>query len=293
MFRTAVITDEISQDLSAAVRIAKQYGLDALEIRSVRNKNPFEMTRDDVSDIQQLTADAGLHVCAVASPLFKCDLHDEREYRAHIDGFARCADMAHTLGTDLIRGFTFWNEKCFGRALPEILERFTPVVRIAKAEGVSIVIESEPSVNTDNMERLAQFLDALNEPCVAALYDAGNEIADPAAPPPFPDGYERLGKWIRHVHLKDIRRAPSGAMFEPALIGEGSVDYQGLIDRLKSDGYDGHVSVETHYRIRKQQMEDDLLVRPQGDSFSEGGEEATKMYLDILRDRYHWQEKKC
>jgi len=290
MYHTAVITDEISQDLNRAVLIAKQYKLDALEIRSVGNKNPFEMNRDDVASIRQITKKAGLPVCAIGAPLFKCGLYNEEEYRAHVDGFARCADMAHTLGTNLIRGFTFWNEKRFEQVLPDILERFVPIVRIAKTEDLTIVIESEPSVNTDNMERLARFLEVLNEPCVAAIYDAGNEIADPSAPPPYPNGYERLGKWIRHVHLKDIRRAQSGAMFEPALIGEGSVNYQGLLDRLRDDRYEGCVSVETHYRVRSSQMNDDLLVRPQGDSFSEGGEEATKLYLNILRDRYHWQE---
>ena len=272
------------------MRIAKQYGLDALEIRSVRNKNPFEMNGDDVASIRQISEEAGLPVCAIGAPLFKCGLYNEEEYRAHLDGFKRCVDMAHALGTSLVRGFTFWNEKRFEQVLPDILKRFDPVVRTAKAEGVTIVIESEPSVNTDNIERLDRFLEALNEPCVAALYDAGNEIADPSAPPPYPDGYERLGKWIRHVHLKDIRRSQCGAIFEPALIGEGSVDYQGLLNRLRDDRYDGYVSVETHYRVRSRQMDDDLLVRPQGDSFSEGGEEATKMYLNILRDRYHWQE---
>ncbi len=290
MYQTAVITDEISQDLAAAALIAKQYGLDALEIRSVGNKNPFEMGRDDVARIRTVIQNTGLRVCAIGAPLFKCGLYDEAAYLAHIEGFKRCVETAHTLGTDLIRGFTFWNEKRFGQVLPDILERFQPIVSIAGAEGITLVIESEPSVNTDNMERLGAFLDALNEPCVAALYDAGNEISDPDAPPPYPNGYDRLRKWIRHVHLKDIRRAQSDAMFEPALIGEGSVDYRGLLDRLKRDGYAGYVSIETHYRVRPRQMDDDLLVRPQGDAFSLGGEEATKLYLNILRDRYHWQE---
>ena len=40
--KTGIITDEVSQDLSAALKLAKDYRLDAVEIRSVEEKNPFQ-----------------------------------------------------------------------------------------------------------------------------------------------------------------------------------------------------------------------------------------------------------
>ena len=38
-------------------------------------------------------------------------------------------------------------------------------------------------------------------------------------------------------------------------------------------------------------LSDEDLVRPQGSSFSEGGYEASRLYLDRLRDVYHWMEE--
>ena len=51
MYKTAVITDEISQDVRRAAQMAQHYKLDAIEIRSVSERTPFQMTREDALDI--------------------------------------------------------------------------------------------------------------------------------------------------------------------------------------------------------------------------------------------------
>lgn len=288
MYRTAVITDEISQELKTASRLAASFGVQALEIRSVNEKNPFEQTQADVKENARIARDFGLSVCAVASPLFKCDIGDEAAYRTHVEGAARVMDAALTYGARLVRGFTFWNRGAGEADFDRIIDLYTPVVKLAEQRGVTVVLESEPSVATSNIELLSRFLKRMACPAVAALYDAGNEIADLDAPPPYPDGYEKLKPYIRHVHLKDMKRVAGG--FAPAMLGEGDVDFHGVIGRLKRDGYNGFVSVETHYRMRTEQLDDELLVRPQGAAFSEGGLAATSAYLAALRDKYRWME---
>lgn len=291
MYKTAVICDEISQDLKVAADLAAKYGLNGLEIRSVNEKNPFEMTKEDYRFVRQVCDDHGLEICAVGSPLFKCNLDSDEEYAQHIAGFQRCIEAAKLWGTDIIRGFTFWKtgegKKCF----PRILDRFETAVRIAQDAGVTIVIESEPSVNTENMEMLHTFLKQLDAPCVAALFDAGNEVSDASCPAPYPFGYELLKPYIRHVHLKDAKVTYGRDFYEPALMGRGDVDYHGLLRRLKADNYEGWVSVETHYRMKAAAFSESELATPQGSSFSDGGYEATEAYLQILRDEYDWMGK--
>jgi len=288
MYKTAVISDEISQDLVVAAKLAVQYGLDGLEIRSVNERNPFQMTKEDYRFVRDVCDDHGLAVCAVGSPMFKCDLDSEEEYNQHLDGFARCIEAAKLWGTDIIRGFTFWKtgegEKCY----PRIIDRFEKAIRMAEDAGITIAIESEPSVNTENMTMLHAFLTKLDSPAVAALLDPGNEVSDWRCPPPYPDGYELLKPWIRHIHLKDTKRHEGREFYEPALIGRGSVDFHGLLRRLVADDYSGWVSIETHYRIKRAAFNEEELAKPQGSSFSEGGYEATVAYLDILRDEYDW-----
>lgn len=48
MFPIAVITDEISQDLTIAATLGKEFGGAALEIRSVWEKGPHEFEADDL-----------------------------------------------------------------------------------------------------------------------------------------------------------------------------------------------------------------------------------------------------
>ena len=136
-----------------------------------------------------------------------------------------------------------------------------------------------------NIAELVKFLKMVDRASVQAVYDPGNELADVTAPPPYPDGYRILRPWIRHVHVKDIKR---GSEMTPAPLGEGDVDFHGIFDALRRDEYNGWVSLETHYRVIR--MSDEDLVRPQGSSFSKGGYEASRLYLDRLRDVYRWME---
>lgn len=288
MYKTAVISDEISQDLETAAGLAVKFGLDALEIRSVNERNPFQMSREDVRYIKSVCDDHGLAICAVGSPLFKCSLDDEQEYEEHLAGLGRCIDAAQLWGTKLIRGFTFWKEGHTADAFPRIADKFQRAIRMAEENDITIVIESEPSVCTVNMQMLHDFLTMLGSERVAALWDPGNEVSDPNTPPPYPVGYELLKPWIRHVHLKDAKATTDRDFYEPALIGQGDVDFHGALKRLKADGYDGYVSIETHYRMKKAAFAESELARPQGSSFSDGGYEATAAYLEILRDEYDW-----
>jgi L-ribulose-5-phosphate 3-epimerase len=287
MYRTAIITDEISQDIRVAAGLAREYHLDAIEIRSVDERNPFQMSLEDAGGIKRIADEHGLDICCVASPLYKISATDHVGRKEHLDALRRCAEYMHLWDCKLIRGFAFLHENANEPNLQEAADAYELPVRIAEDADLTFVIESEPSVRTGNILQLERFLKLVNEPRVMALYDPGNEASDFNAPPAYPDGYERIRKWIRHVHIKDIKG--SSKTFSPVLIGEGSVDFNHLIPRLKKD-FDGYCSVETHYRIKASLSEEDI-VHPQGSSFSQGGYEASKAYLDRLEHRLHWREE--
>lgn len=286
MYKTSVITDEISQDLKVAAQMACEYGLQGLEIRSVNERNPFQMDKEDVRFVRKIAGDFGLKICAVSSPMYKCDFQDLKARAAHEEAFRRMMDTMHEWNVSLIRTFNFFNQHDGGACLPEIAGMYQKLADIAEDAGVTMLLESEPSVNACNIASLVHFLGMVNRSSVQAVYDPGNELADVTAPAPYPDGYEILRPWICHVHVKDLRR---GSEMTPAPLGEGDVDFHGIFGALKRDGYDGWVSLETHYRITR--MSDEDLVRPQGSSFSQGGLEASRQYLDRLRDIYHWMEE--
>jgi sugar phosphate isomerase/epimerase len=72
VFRLGVITDEVSQDLKAAIDFALEFGLRGLEIRTASGKNIMDMTTDEVKEIRKMADGSGLEVPSISSPVFKC-----------------------------------------------------------------------------------------------------------------------------------------------------------------------------------------------------------------------------
>ena len=281
MFKTAVITDEITQDFSHALEIAKKHGLDAVEVRSVYELGAFEWTDEAVDKMKSLSDQAGLPVCCVSSPFFKCEIDDAKEIESQYESLRRCIGHAHKLGAKLIRGFTFWDKGGFEARLPEIVERFQKVIQILQQEGMTMALESEPSVYAANAAKLARILDAINSPYVKALWDPGNSIYDPSGEVPYPDGYGYIKDKLAHVHLKDAKVVEGKATGTP--ISKGDVDLVGQFKALIQDGYTGYVSLETHYRPAHH-IAEELLAMPKGSAFSHGGLEATEESLVLWRE---------
>lgn len=269
MFRLSVITDEISQDLATVLAFAGQYGLSGIELRSLWEKGPFALEPSDIARIRAGTEAAGLSVCCIAAPFFKCGIAEEGTIAEHLEALKRLCGFAHTLGAELIRGFSFWKERepDFAR----IAERFAPAVRILESEGMTLVLEPDPAVNTPNGASLARLLREIGSDRVQALWDPGNIIFDGAGEVPYPDGYEAVRPWLRHVHLKDAKRQSGVPSAVPP--GTGEVDLEGQFRRLSADGYDGWVSLEPHYRLNRT-LDEATLRLPGGSAISEGGLEA-------------------
>ena len=278
--KLAIISDEISQDLHTAGEFIAHYGLQGVEIRSVGEKNSFDFTRKDMLEIAQIARDYGLQVPVIASPFFKCAYGDRREIEEHLAGLRRTIELADCLGTKLIRGFAFWGDHY--RPPPEaIAERFQEPIRYLQDAGKTLVLEADPSVCTRNAREMATLVQAIDSPCVKVLWDPGNEIYDmPNGEVPFPDAFARVQPWVAHVHIKDARVTPEGHV-ECCRIGDGEVDYPGQLRALQQSGYEGFLSLETHYR-RNAQLADEQMRMPKGAAFTAGAWEATKESIENL-----------
>jgi sugar phosphate isomerase/epimerase len=281
MFKLAAITDEISQDPSVAAAMVREFGGEGLEIRSVWEKGPHELDDADITRLKQIVEAHGLRICGIASPVFKCHLDAAEEEREHLAMLRRCIALAHALDTDLIRVFTFWQQP--GTPPWELIaEKFREPLSLAEREGVTLGIENEGSTMVANARRGADFLALMNHPHLRAIWDPGNEQGNAEGGGAFPRGYETLKPWVVHVQLKDVKRLPNGTRASVRL-GTGDVDYLGQLKALKHDGYQGYLSMETHWRIRHQ-IPKDVVRQPKGSVFSAGGEEATRLCLESLRE---------
>ncbi len=282
-FKLGVISDEISQDLDVVIKTANDYKLDAIELRSVFDVKVQDLKQDHITKLKDALAAADLEVISIASPFLKCEIDSEREYRQHIEIFRRCIEIGRELGTDLIRGFTFWRRDGLD-GLPkywnQIVEKFQKPAEIAEKEDVILEVENEQSCFVGTGVDLSRFLKEVDSENVEAIWDPGNAYYDDAREEAYPVGYEALKPWIVHVHLKDVVINKETGKPECVPIGTGDVDIEGQLEALKRDEYRGCVSLETHWRPKA--LDEELLQRPGGKEFSSSGEYASRVCLENI-----------
>ena len=280
MFKLSVMTDEVSQDLEVVARFAKRFNMNGVEIRSLWGKNPQDLT-GRADEIKQALSLYELDVSAIASPFFKADIDSETEYREHLGILEKCIELAKTLDTNLIRGFTFWKKEGVSGYLERIIDKYQKPLEIIEAEGIVLGIENEPSTFIGNGRQLEMFLSRLGSKHVKAIWDPGNDIFDPSGEIPYPDGYGYVKDWIVHIHIKDgVRRGETGKP-ESVPFGEGEVDYYNQLAALQKDCYTDYLSLETHWRPTRM-LAEEIVQRPGGEEFSRFGEEASEICLRNL-----------
>ena len=280
MFKQAVFSDEVSQDIERAIAVCKQYGLQGIELRSVwGHKAPQDIPQADCEKIKAMLDAEGLSVCSIASPFFKCDIDSPTEIAQHHDLLRRCGELANFFGAGVVRGFTFWRKGDYDKA--RVLDLFGPVVKILDEGDFTMGIENEASTFIGTGRRLADFLADLDSPRVGAIWDACNVLYDDEDKEvPYPDGYEAIKPRIVHVHIKDSKPNAQGEQ-ECCPIGEGNIDFVGQYRALFADNYEGWTSLETHWRttaLTKEQVD-----KPGGADYSEGAERSSVICLQNIQ----------
>jgi len=277
VYKKAVITDEVSQELEVALKLAQEFKLDGVEIRSVWEKGPHELDDEEVRKVQALVRDYGLEVCCIASPFFKCDIDSEEEYSRHIGILRKAIQLAHSLDARVVRGFVFWRKGRLEDQWSRILRKLDEAAKMAEANRVILGIENEASTMIGTGRDLAPFLREVDSPWVKAVWDPCNSYWDlTSGEKPYPDGYRSVKDLTAHIHIKDAKRVDG--KLEAAPLGEGEVGIPEQVKGLIADGYAGYVSLETHYRVT-QVLEEEVVNLPKGSRFSAGGYQGTKTCL--------------
>lgn len=282
LFRKAIITDEATQDFEAAAALAAKYNYEALEIRSVWDKKPQELTGEDIERINAIAKKYGLKICAISSSVFKCNMGDNAELEEQYETLEKCLILAEKTGAKFVRVFTFWKNNGIIRDIDIIKNELKKASEMAKKYGVTLVVEADPSVSVCDAEEMKVLFDAVDFDNVKVLWDPGNQIYNEIYKVPFPDGYELIKDNIAHIHLKDAVRLGDGTPVG-VVIGDGMLDVKGILKELLKTGYDGYIVQEPHFRI-KATISEEKLKLPGGASFSEGGYEASELAMQRLEE---------
>jgi len=278
--RLALFTDEVSQDLEKALKLAVRYGLDGVELRTVWEKPVQHLFPDEVARIHSLLEEHELRVAAIASLVFKCELDDQSAHREHLGYLRSCVRLAKGLDTKIIRVFTFWKRGSSQPVWDRIKIQFRPALQLAEDEGVVLGVENEHSTYCATAAETARFVAELDAPSVRVVWDPCNEVYAEEGSTPYPDAYEMVAPLVVHMHVKDARKDTATREARITPLGEGVIDWKGQLRELLARRYEGYISLETHWR--PQALPEEVLSQPGGSEFSETGEYASDLCLHNL-----------
>ena len=256
MNRLAVITDEISEDLAHALQVCAELGIRDVELRSINGASIVDHSPESLRDIKSMLGDGGFSVCAIASPFLKTHISDEhaptgnvhsaRELsrEEHWDVLKRSLEIAHMLDAQIVRTFSFWRVADPESVRENILETLGIATQITGDAGKLLGLENEHACNIGSGLEAAWYLEQLTDPTLGIIWDPGNIAALGDAPDK--SQYDAVAGRIFHVHVKDGSAIPAETFVTP---GDGACDWESQLRWLYEGGYDGPLSLETHFEL--------------------------------------------
>ena len=272
-FLLSVISDEISQDPAVAIALAKEHGLDGVELRSVWDTPVELLSPEKTALLKNMLSEAGLKVSGIASSFLKEDWGVDDRAK-----FDRLVKACHEYGCNHMRSFSFWRSDDYTDE--KFAEYLSVYDELLGSEGLTLMLENDPSVNLSTGLELARFFGKHTFKNIGILWDPGNDIYTCGnTVKPYPDEYNALRGAVRHVHIKDA--VHNGTEGVGVALGDGWVDFEGQLTALARDGYTGWVALEPHFRLDGT-IDEELLKRPGGAAFSEGGYQPSRISMEKL-----------
>ncbi len=250
-FKLGVTSDEIDEDLAAALRFLKEFGLQWAEIRSIWGMYGEKQPIAKIKEARSLMDEYGIKTSILATSFFKIPLPPEGSpiLDAQWKLLDDACDRAEILGTKKLRTFAFTyksSETPDPSVYPRIYELVAESARRAKKRGFQLAVENVGGSYVWTGADAAKLLKAVKEDALNLNWDPNN--AAEKGEHPFPEGYKLLDpSRIIHVHLRDFKHNAAGKV-EWCAVGEGEADNLGQIRALLKDGFKGTWTLETHWR---------------------------------------------
>lgn len=250
----AVITDELDDDLDAALDICQRLRVTEVEVRTIGGRNWLALDEGELSNAVARIRSRGFRVSALASPIFKCPLPGAaaREGAAlhgasgsatladHWELLDRALERASAAGVPLIRIFSCWRVPDPTQVRDEVVEIVGEALRRAMGYPVEVALENEHDCNVATATETIALLDRVPE--LRIIWDPANHVRAGGSPSESTlDGYVDR---IAHMHLKDVDATGTWVG-----LGHGLVPYEQVVGRLLDGGYAGAFSLETHCEL--------------------------------------------
>ncbi len=219
---------------------AQKNGFAAVELRGLQGTMDLP-SRPEFADVQmeqskREVASRNLRISCVSS---SANMHDTGpEHEKQLADARRFIDLASRLGAPYVR--VFGNKLAGPRdvAIEYIAASLRQLGDYAATKNVTVLIESHGDFTTSVV--LREILEKAASPHVGLLWDAHNTFVEGKEDPAVT--VSRLGKYIRHTHLKDSRTENGEDHY--VLTGRGDVPVKRQVELLVASRYTGYYSFE-------------------------------------------------
>ena len=272
--KLGVICDGISRDLAHAIDVMDEFGLEYAELQFVADHEVGDHSAGEIAEIDKLLKDRGKPVSCLSRHIFAgmttANRPGDTLHSKHMDALKRVIEMAHIVGSPLVRIMTQKKEQILWGmggaekwnvahgAWDTMLPLIAPACDLARAEGVTLVVETGNGTMVNSNYTARRLIDDLD------AKDVLNVLWDPANncwchERAYPDGYDEVRDgYLGHVHIKDVQVDTPRATLEVRELGKGQLadQFRPMADALRADGYDGVISFESVYHPGNGNFED-------------------------------------
>jgi 3-dehydroshikimate dehydratase len=244
MIRLSAFADEISPDLNEQVEVLLSEGIHFIDFRAAWHTNILDLSDEQVAKAKEILDTNGIGVAAIGSPIGKLPIDTPLE--VHMERFERALIMARQFSTKYIRIFSFYPPQNASESVPapstyreDVLRYLRAMTARASAAGIILVHENEKGIYGDTIARNVDLLQNIDNANFRAVLDPANYLQ--CQQTPYPDAYDAVRPWLEYVHVKDV--TADGTL---VVAGEGEGRWPDLLQRLRTDGYDGFMALEPH-----------------------------------------------
>ena len=262
--KLGVICDGISRDLAHAIDVMDEFGLEYAELQFVADHEVGDHSAGEIAEIDKLLKDRGKPVSCLSRHIFAgmttANRPGDELHTKHMDALKRVIEMAHIVGSPLVRimtqkkeqilwghgGAEKWNvaHGAWDAQLPLI----APAVDVARDAGVQLVVETGNGTMIHSAWTGIKLIDDLDaKDTLKILRDPANSCY--CHETAWPDAYDLLiGGYLGHVHIKDVQVDTPKAHLEVRPMGEGQLGQMlPQIGAALQKDWSGSISFESVY----------------------------------------------
>lgn len=181
-------------------------------------KNAMDLTKTELKTVVKMQAEYGLHVATLGSPIGKVKLLDVEDgtknrfvpFKQYLKKDVKHAcDVANTLGTKLLRGFSFYHPMGTDPEdhISQVVDQLGQIADLCKSEGVCFGLEVEANLVGQTGTLLAEIHRKVKHPSLVLIFDGANLVCQGMTPDEVFAEYLAMKPGLGWIHVKDYRHS--------------------------------------------------------------------------------------